>query len=209
MIASTINEDKLTFFPKQKSIELNVNMSTLDENLSPAIDMKNATFIYGRNKINNPIGSANYATDSRVKWVINDPHGTIFVTEPVELDNPATSLKVIVGANVPPEGDFRVFYRLFTADSSNTSSTYRAFPGHLNMKDTDGDGFGDEIVDVSKNDGRPDAFVSPSNDDSFSEYRFSVNDLEPFTGFTIKIVMSSTNESATVKLQDYRAIALA
>ena len=77
------------------------------------------------------------------------------------------------------------------------------------MKDTDGDGFGDEIVDVSKNDGRPDAFVSPSNDESFSEYRFSVNDLEPFTGFTIKIVMSSTNESATVKLQDYRAIALA
>ena len=30
------------------------------------------------------------------------------------------------------------------------------------MKDTDGDGFGDEIIDVSKNDGRPDAFVSPS-----------------------------------------------
>ena len=209
LIASTINEDKLTFFPKQKSIELNVNMSTLDENLSPAIDMKNATFIYGRNKINNPIGSTNYATDSRVKGVIDDPHGTLFVTEPVELDNPATSLKVIVGANVPPEADFRVFYRLFTADSSNTSSTYRAFPGHLNMKDTDGDGFGDEIVDVSKNDGRPDAFVSPSNDESFSEYRFSVNDLEPFTGFTIKIVMSSTNESATVKLQDYRAIALA
>ena len=51
--------------------------------------------------------------------------------------------------------------------------------------------------------------MSPSNDESFSEYRFSVNDLEPFTGFTIKIVMSSTNESATVKLQDYRAIALA
>ena len=209
LIASTINEDKLTFFPKQKSIEFNVNMSTLDENLSPAIDMKNATFIYGRNKINNPVGSANYATDSRVKGLIEDPHGSVFVTEPVQLENPATSLKVIVGANVPPEADFRVFYRLFTADSSNTSSSYRAFPGHLNMKDTDGDGFGDEIIDVSKNDGRPDAFVSPSVDDAFNEYRFSVNDLEPFIGFTIKIVMSSTNESATVKLQDYRAIALA
>ena len=133
----------------------------------------------------------------------------MFVTEPVQLENPATSLKVIVGANVPPEADFRVFYRLFTADSYNTNSSYRAFPGHSNMKDTDGDGFGDEIIDVSKNDGRPDAFVSPSVDDAFSEYRFSVNDLEPFIGFTIKIVMSSTNESATVKLQDYRAIALA
>ena len=209
LIASTINEDKLTIFPKQKSIEFNVNMSTLDENLSPAIDMKNATFVYGRNKINNPVGSANYATDSRVKQLINDPHGSIFVTEPVELENPATSLKVIVGANVPPEADFRVFYRLFTAASSNTGPTYRAFPGHLNMKDTDGDGFGDEIIDVSKNDGRPDAFVGPSSDDGFNEYRFSVNDVEPFVGFVVKIVMSSTSESATVRLQDYRAIALA
>ena len=93
-------------------------MSTLDENLSPAIDMKNATFIYGRNKINNPVGSANYATDSRVKGLIEDPHGSVFVTEPVQLENPATSLKVIVGANVPPEADFRVCL-LYTSDAAD------------------------------------------------------------------------------------------
>ena len=57
---------------------------------------------------------------------------------------------MIVGANVPPDADFRVFYRLFTADSSKQVQTYRAFPGHLNMKDTDGDGFGDEVLMFQK-----------------------------------------------------------
>ena len=70
-------------------------------------------------------------------------------------------------------------------------------------------GFGDEIIDEANNDGRADAFVLPNNFDEFSEYQFSVDELEQFSGFVIKIVMISTNESAPVRLQDFRAIALA
>ena len=209
LIASTINENKLTFFPKQKSIELNISMVSEDPNLSPALDLKNATFIYGRNKINNPIGLDNYATDSRTNQILNDPHGSVFISERVDLEQPATSLKVLVGASVEPDADFRVFYRLFTADSSEVSSTYRPFPGYKNMIDTDGDGFGDEVIDVANNDGRPDSFVPPSKLDEFKEYQFSVDELEQFSGFTIKIVMISTNESTPVRIKDYRAIALA
>ena len=45
---------------------------------------------------------------------------------------------------------------------------------------------------------------------NFSEYQFSVDNLEQFNAFTIiKIVMSSTNESQPVKFKDFRAIALA
>ena len=209
LIVSTVNEDKLTFFPKQKSLALNVSMVTADQNLSPVLDTKNATFMYGRNKINNPIGLDNYATDPRTNQILNDPHGSVFITERVNLEQPATSLKVLVGASVEPDADFRVFYRLFTADSTEVNSTYRPFPGYKNMIDTDGDGFGDDIIDVANNDGRADAFVAPNNFDEFSEYQFSVDDLEQFSGFTIKIVMISTNESAPVRLQDFRAIALA
>ena len=43
----------------------------------------------------------------------------------------------------------------------------------------------------------------------FSEYQFSVNNVDQFTAFAIKVVMSSTNESTPVKLKDFRAIALA
>ena len=130
LIASKINEDKLTFFPKSKSIELSVDMTTADENLSPVLDTKNATFVYGRNKINNPV--ANYATDSRTNSIESDPHGSRFVTEMTHLTQPATSLKVVISANRPPEADFRVFYRLLTADSTEVGTTFRAFPGFKN-----------------------------------------------------------------------------
>ena len=182
-------------------------MSTQDPNLSPALDTKNATFILGRNKINKPV--TDYATDNRTNQIKNDPHGSTYITSKIDLQQPATSLKVLVGASVQPEADFRVFYRLHSEDSSEVSQTYRPFPGYVNMKDTDGDGFGDEIIDLGLNDGRADAFVAPNRLNEFSEYQFSVDNLEQFNAFTIKIVFSSTNESQPVKLKDFRAIALA
>ena len=209
LITSTVNEDKLASLPKQKSLALNMNMSTGDPNLSPAIDMKNSTFNFGRHKINSPIGLENYATDSRTNQLLNDPHGSVFISQRVDLEQPATSLKVLVAASVEPDADFRVFYRLFTADSTEVNSTYRPFPGYKNLIDSDGDGFGDQIIDTANNDGRPDAYVSPNKFDEFSEYQFSVDDLEQFSGFKIKIVMISTNEAVFVRLKDFRVIALA
>ena len=209
LITSTVNEDKLTALPKQKSFNLELDLASGDSNLSPIIDLKNATFIFGRNKINNPIGLDNYATDSRTNRIFNDPHGSVFVSEKVNLEQPATSLKVLIGANVPPEADFRVFYRLYCADSSEVSLTYRAFPGFKNLIDSDGDGFGDQVIDEANNDGRPDALVISSGFDEFNDYQFTADDLQQFTGFTIKIVMISTNECAPVRLRDLRILALA
>jgi hypothetical protein len=210
LVSSVINEtERLTTLPKNKSLSLNVNMSSSDSNLSPVLDVKNATFILGRNKINDPVGVENYANDEKTKALRGDPHGSVFISELVTLKNPATSLKVLVAASRQPEADFRVYYRLFSFDSSGISQTYRPFPGYKNMTDTTGDGFGDQIIDSSMNDGRPDAFVPADNIGEFSEYQFSIDDLEEFNGFKIKIVMSSTNESVPIKLKDFRAIALA
>ena len=199
----------MTALPKQKSFYLDLELSTDDANLSPVLDLKNATFIFGRNKINNPVGLENYATDSRTNQRFDDPHGSVFVSERVDLEQPATSLKVLIGANVPPEADIRVFYRLYSADSSEVSLTYRPFPGYKNLIDSDGDGFGDFVIDEANNDGRSDALVIPGGVDEFKEYQFTVDDLEQFTGFTIKIVMISTNECSPVRLQDLRILALA
>ena len=38
LIASTINEDKLTALPKQKSFYLDLELTTDDANLSPLLD---------------------------------------------------------------------------------------------------------------------------------------------------------------------------
>ena len=115
----------------------------------------------------------------------------------------------MLAASVQPEADFRVFYRLFTADSTEVSQSYRAFPGYKNLRDTNGDGFGDQVIDISLNDGSADSSVVPNRINEFSEYQFSVDDLEQFSGFTVKIVMTSTNECVPVRIKDFRAIALA
>ena len=113
LVASKVNEDvRLENLPKKKSLTLSVDMTSQDPNLSPVLDSKNATFVLGRNKINKPV--TNYATDSRTNQIKNDPHGTVFVSSVVNLSQPATSLKVLVGASVQPDADFRVFYRLFS-----------------------------------------------------------------------------------------------
>ena len=210
LVSSKINEStKLSNLPRNKSLSLNVNMSSSDPNLSPVLDVKNATFILGRNKINNPIGADNYASDVRTNQIEDDPHGSIFISERVDLKQPATSIKVLVGASVQPEADFRVYYRLFSADSSEVSQTYRPFPGYKNMIDNDGDGFVDTAIDLSLNDGRADKYVAPNEFDKFSEYQFTADNLEQFSGFVIKIVMTSTNESYPVRIKDFRALALA
>ena len=102
-----------------------------------------------------------------------------------------------------------MLYQLIRADGTETDLAYNPFPGFDNLEDTDGDGFGDKVINSSNNNGRPDAKVIPSLEDEFKEYQFSIDDLEQFTGFTIKIVMISTNECAPVRLKDMRVIALA
>ena len=210
MVASEVNEKaRLTNLPDNKSLTLRVDFETENENLSPVMDTQNATFILGRNKSNSPIDD--YASDARSNDVDGDPHGAVFVTKAISLSQPATSLKVLIAANRQEDADFRVLYKLFKADSSGVEQKFIPFPGYDNLIDTDGDGFGDRVIDPNKNSGRPDAFVppNPNDENAFSEYQFSVDDVDQFTAFAIKIVMSSTNESTPVRLKDFRAIALA
>jgi hypothetical protein len=208
MVASEINERiRLTTLPKNKSLTLRIDLKSTDVNLSPVLDIQNATFTLGRNKINSPV--SDYVVDSRTNTLDHDPHSTVFVTQMVSLQQPATSLKVIIAANRQQQADFRVFYRLLRPDSAEISQKYLPFPGFDNLTDTDGDGYGDQIIDISKNNGRADAKVLPDNSRTYSEYQFSINNLEQFQGFSIKVVSSSTNESTPIKFKDFRAIALA
>jgi hypothetical protein len=208
MVASQINETtRLTTLPLNKSLTLRINLSSQDSNLSPVLDTQNATFILGRNRIDNPI--SDYSLDGRCKLTSGDPHSAIYITNRIDLQQPATSLKVLLSACRLPESDFRVLYKLFKGDSSEISQSYILFPGYDNLRDTDGDGYGDLVIDPSKNTGRADKFVRSSNRDEFLEYQFTSQDLDPFTGFVIKVVMSSSSESSPIRFRDFRAIALA
>tara|TARA_R100000234_G_scaffold119387_1_gene102164 strand:- start:6 stop:1979 length:1974 start_codon:yes stop_codon:yes gene_type:complete len=208
LICSEVNElEHLDNLPKNRSTTLAVQFTSEDSNLSPMLDLQNGTLILQRNKFNKPV--SDYSNDSRVNETSGDPHASIYISNQINLKQPASSLKVLVSAFRHSSADFRVLYQLFRPDSSEVEQTYELFPGFNNLTDTNDDGFGDTVIDVSLNNGRSDAFVTSSKNDEFKEYQFSVDDLESFTGFKIKIVSSGTNEAESTRFKDLRVIALA
>ena len=63
-------------------------------------------------------------------------HMDQFVSNKVNLKATCNFNKSFVAANRQPEADFRVYYRLFTADSSEVNQSYRPFPGYKNLIDS-------------------------------------------------------------------------
>ncbi len=104
----------------------------------------NASILYIRNRLNKPIDD--YSRDIRVKLNSNDPHAGIYISNRVDLKQPATSLQVILSAQRAESSDFRVLYKLFNTEISEGEQSYELFPGFDNLRDTTGDGFGDEII---------------------------------------------------------------
>ena len=201
LVASSQNENQyLTSLPKSRSSTLSMNLSTEDENLSPAIDTMNGTVIYVRNRLNKPV--VNYTTDNRVHTNNNDPHAAVYISNRVNIKQPATSIKLLVSSDRRDSANFDALFKIFRPDSEGVTPTFDLFPGFDNLKDTDGDGFGDDVIDLSKNSGRPDALTPASVNGEFVEYVFTVDNLPEFTGFQIKIEMSGSNEAEAPKFKD-------
>jgi hypothetical protein len=205
LICSEINEKSR--LSGDKSITLSIDLKTSDPNLSPVVDLQNTSIIFGRSRLNRPI--TNYAYDGRVNLLSGDPHSGIYISNRINLSQPATSLQVLVSAYKHFSADFRVLYRLFRDDSSEIDQSYILFPGYDNLIDTSGNGYGDLVIDASLNNGKADSFVRASKNDEFLDYQFSVDKLEQFTGFIIKIVMNGTDEAYAPRFKDMRVIALA
>ena len=205
LLCSKVNEDaKLNDLPRKKSVTLQTRLSTTDPNMSPVIDLSNGVFRFLRNRLNLPI--TDYAVDSRSNNISGDPHNACYISQKVNLKQASTSLKVLISAYRHPSADFRVLYRLFKTDSSEVEQSYELFPGFDNLNDV---GIDKIIVDPKLNSGRPDVFVPASKEDEFKQYEFSIDDLDEFVGFQIKIVMSGTNEAYPPRFKDLRVLALA
>lgn len=194
----------LSNLPRNKSFTTGITLNSSDKNLSPVIYLSNSSTEFRNNRINNPI--SDYAIDSRVNSITNDPHAASYVSRLVSLTQPATSLKVILSAHRHSSSDFRVLYSLVRADSSEIPQSFELFPGYDNLKYTDTNQY--SVVDSSKNSGLPDLFVRPSLDNEFLEYQFTADNLDLFTGYAIKIVMSGTNQAYPVRIKELRAIAV-
>ena len=207
MVCSEVNENEsLGSLFRNKSVSARLTLDNGgDFYNSPMLCLDTMSMQLYSYRLNDPID--NYATDARAKAVVRDPHASYYLSKLINLKQPATSLRVVFDAFRPPSSDFRVLYSVVRPDSSEEEPTFELFPGYNNMIDTDGDGFGDIPIDPKNNDGLPDKFVE--SDTSFREYQYTINDIEPFSSFLIKIVLSGTNQARPPVIKNIRAVALA
>lgn len=207
IVASKVNEDEfLTALPRKKSFTTALTLSSSNKYVSPQIFLDTSFTDFHSNRINSPV--TNYQQDGRVNSILEDPHAAIYVSNTIRLSQPATSLKVILSAYRHSSADFRVLYSLIRADSSEIDQSFELFPGYNNLTiDNNNDGYPD-VIDPANNSGLPDIFVPASNANQFLEYEFSSNNIGQFSGYTIKIVMSSTNQAYPPIFKDLRSIAI-
>ena len=204
MVASKVNEDRqLSDLPGNKSLTFEILMTSDNPNVSPVIDLDRVSTVLTTNRVNSPV--SNFATDSRVNETGQDPCSSTYVSNLIQLDNPATDLTVEFAAYRRSGADIRVFFKTIAEGSSENSMDvdFELFPGFDNI-DQNG-----KVINISNNSGRPDDEITPSVGTEFKDYSFSSRELPPFTKFQIKIDMVGTDQAKPPLIKELRAIAVA
>jgi len=205
MVASRQNESQYlnsTNFVGQRSFTLELNLNTTDVNVSPIINLEQNFITTKVYNVNQPIGISSYASDNRVNASSDDPHSFIHLSNRVDLDQSADSLKVLFSAYRNAASDIRVLYKIFTNDSPDEDQVWQLFPGYDNL-DVNGN-----VINSANNDGRSDGNVRSSLNNEFLDYTYSIDNLTAFTGFQIKIVGTSTNQAYSPLIKELRVLAI-
>jgi len=206
MIASKVNEDAYnTELFRNKSFTTAITLGTTDEYVSPALDSTIGSTDFEFYRLNKPV--SDYALDGRINISGEDPHASIYVSKLINLETPSVSLKCIIEAYRPESADFRVAYAINT-EGQQGEAPWRLFPGYDNLVDTDGDGIGDSVLNQINNNGRADQKIRASASGEYIQYEFNAENLQKFSAFRIKIMMSGTNAAQPPKFRSIRVIAL-
>jgi hypothetical protein len=175
-----------------KPLTGSLTFTTKNENLSPAIllDGGESKLILSTNRINQPM--TDFASASSIKSIDGDPHSAVYISSTTNLQHEAKSLKVFLNMYRPGSSDVRVLYRLVRPGSDGVNQEFELFPGFKNL-----------------NDGTSDVQIIDSVEDEYYDYEYTVDNLPEFTGFSIKVIMSGTNQAEFPIIRDIRSIALA
>jgi hypothetical protein len=207
IVCSKVNErNLLSTLPENKSLTLRLTLGTTNPYLSPVIDTQRISAQFVSNRVNNVI--TNYATDNRVNSISDDPTSFQYISKEINLENSATSLKIILEAYINSYSDIRSFYSI--GENPGFSPIFTPFPGYDNLNEKS------QIISLEDNNGRSDSFVTPTssleyilNDSDFKEYVFTVDNLPSFKNFRIKLLGTSTNQVFVPRIRNLRVISLA
>lgn len=207
IICSKVNEnEKLTNLPGNKSMNLRLQLDTVDPRLTPVVDTQRISTILTSNRVNSVV--QNYATDSRVNTLDQDPSAFQYISKEINLENGASSIKILVNAHINQYCDIRALYAI--SEKTNFNPIFTPFPGYMNLNSKN------EVISFENSDGRSDIFVSPTqslgfeaDDIEFKEYTFTIDKLPSFKSYRIKLILTSTNQVYVPRIKDLRVIALA
>ena len=200
------NENEELEMGNDRSFILNLTLSSDSNFVSPVIDTTNMSVFLEGNDLDNidsasdvytPSGAdSNYRASTEPR---GDNNSAVYLSKPVQLENTATSIRLLLDVHKPATSDVLVLFRTLPVegeeDIKNTAFTF--FNGN----------------------GLPDiGFATNAQDrDDFVEYEYTagVNDsgigqpLQDFQQFQIKIVLQGTDAAQPPRLMNLRAIALA
>ena len=207
LIASKVNADaKLTNLVGSKSLNMRMFLNTTDSRISPVIDGQRVSTILTSNRVNDVI--EDYTTDPRANSLTDDPTACQYLSKELNLENPATSIKILVGAHIHLDADIRAFYAV--SDKQGFKPVFTPFPGFKNL-DKQG-----QVISPKNNDGQSDTLVVKSNsygfepqDIEYKDYTFTADNLPSFRSYRIKIVLTSKNQAYVPRMKDLRVLALA
>ena len=204
MVASAINETNE--MSGTKSFSMPITMTSELDALSPVIDLQRVSMVAVANKVNKIDSSSDIYPTTIYKQMTapeGDNHYAIYLTKKINMENAATSLRVLVDINRDADAEVKVLYKILRVDDA------------FDFDEMDFKFFNDDGT-VSGS-GGPDETTSPSIGNQYkeTEYTAGVTDdgigtpLEEFISFQIKIVMRTTNQARPPKLKNLRALALA
>ena len=208
MIASRINETNNTAIqnaPGDRSLNMTLTLESSNPNLSPVVDLQRMSAVLISNRVDAPI--TNYKTDSRVNTLFEDPTSCLYVSRENALANSASSIKILVDAHINEYSDIRAYYAI--SANPNFDPIFEAFPGYKNLNNQG------QVISSTESDGLPDRLIPKvdaalmSNEATFKEYEFNMEDLPEFKYYRIKFVLSSTNQTYVPRLSNLRVITLA
>ena len=205
MVASDINETNE--MSATKSLNIPITLSSEIDTLSPVIDAQRLSMVAVANRVN-VIDSSSDVYPASVYTAMTEPegddHAAVYLTKKINLDNPATSLRVLLDANREDAASIKVLYKILRVDDT------------FDFDEVGYNFFNDGGTIASS--GGPDVTVNSSIGlEQFKEYEYTagITDdgigtaLDEFISFQIKIVFRTTNSARPPRIKKLRVLALA
>ena len=205
LVASGINETNE--MAGTKSLSIPITLSSDLDSLSPVIDTQRMSMVAVANQINKIDSSSDVFPTSTYRAMTEpegDNHSAIYLTKKINLETPATSLRVLFDAARESDADIKVLFKTLRVDDAFDFD-------EMSFKFFNDDG-------TVSGSGGPDVVVrSSENINEFLEHEYTAgvtddgigSPLEEFVSFQIKIVMRTTNQTEPPRLKNLRVLALA